>query len=246
MFGAYQAGVWRALQSVFTPDVVVGCSVGSINGWAIASGVSGEDLAATWLDPRCSTLMRRRKPWRPWKSAFDPYPLRQMIQEMAAMYTPRVPFAVALTALPRLRLEMVQTPHLTWEHVVASCAVPVGYPAVSIDGRSYWDGGFLSVLPVWAARQLGADRAIAVNVLPNKPLSALRVAVRTVRLLAPREPRVAGMQVLTITPDPPLGTLRTAVMWNPAKIREWIDLGERDAAALLRTDSFSAMLGRFV
>ena len=54
MFGAYQAGVWKALSPVFRPDVVIGCSVGSINGWAIAGGISGDELIRTWLDPRCA------------------------------------------------------------------------------------------------------------------------------------------------------------------------------------------------
>jgi predicted acylesterase/phospholipase RssA len=34
--------------------VVIGCSVGSINGWAIASGIPGDELIRTWLDPRCA------------------------------------------------------------------------------------------------------------------------------------------------------------------------------------------------
>jgi NTE family protein len=157
MFGAYQAGVWKALQPVFRPDVVIGCSVGSINGWAIASGIPGDELIRTWLDPRCATLMTPRVPWRPWRAIFDPGPLQQMVQELTSTYTPHVPFAVAVTRLPQLRLEIVQTPDLTWRHVMASCAVPFGYPPVRIDGHLYCDGGLLSVMPVWAAQRFGVD-----------------------------------------------------------------------------------------
>jgi len=240
MFGAYQAGVWKALEPVFRPDVVVGCSVGSINGWAIASGIPGDELIRTWLDPRCATLMNRRVPWRPWRAIFEPGPLRQMVQELTSTYTPQVPFALAVTRLPQLRLEIVETPNLTWRHVMASCAVPVGYPPVRIDGHLYCDGGFLSVMPVWAAQRFGVDHAIAVNVLPSLPLNALRATVRMVRLLAPPEPQVTGVEVLPLIPER-LGTLHDAIAWDEGNVRRWIDRGQGDAEALIHNPQFAAI-----
>jgi NTE family protein len=241
MFGAYQAGVWKALEPVFRPDVVIGCSVGSINGWAIASGISGDELIRTWLDPRTATLMTPRAPWRPWRAMFDPGPLRQMVEELASTYTPRVPFAVAVTRLPQLRLEIVRTPNLTWQHVLASCAVPAGYPPVRIDGRLYCDGGLLSVMPVWAAQQFGVDHAIAVNVLPSMPLNAIRAAVRLARLLAPREPQVTGMDVLLLGPERVLGKLHDALTWEEGNMRRWIERGQADAEALIHSPQFAAI-----
>jgi NTE family protein len=246
MFGAYQAGVWQALDPVFRPDIVIGCSVGSINGWAIAGGISGDELARMWLDPRCAALMSLRAPWRPWHTLFDAQPLQRMIQEMASRYTPRVPFALAVTELPRLRLRIFQTPDVTWQHILASCAVPVGYPPVRIGGRSYCDGGLLSVLPVWAAAGMGVDCAIAVNVLPNKPLTALRAGIRVVRLLAPREPPPSGIDVYRIVADPPLGTLHDAITWSPETIQRSIARGRAEAETLIASPTFAAMLGRFV
>jgi NTE family protein len=239
MFGAYQAGVWKALEPVFRPDVVIGCSVGSINGWAIASGIPADELIRTWLDARCATLMSPRVPRRPWRSFFDPAPLEQMVRELTSTYTPRVPFALAVTRLPQLRLEIVAPPHLTWRHVLASCAVPVGYPPVRIGEHLYCDGGFLDVMPTWAARQFGVDRAIAVNVLPSLPLNALRAAVRAVRLLAPRPPQATGMEVIDLGPER-LGNLHYAVSWDAANIRRWIDLGRADAEVLVRGSQFAA------
>ena len=249
MFGAYQAGVWKALQPVFRPDVVIGCSVGSINGWAIASDIPGDELIRTWLDPRCATLMTSRVPWRPWHALFDPGPLQQMVQELTSAYTPRVPFAVAVTRLPQLRIAIAQTPDLTWRHVMASCAVPFGYPPVRIDGHLYCDGGLLNVMPMWAAQRFGVDHAIAVNVLPSLPLNALRVAVRMVRLLAPREPQLTGAEVLRLGPERVLGKLRDALTWDEANMRRWIGRGQRDAEALIHSPQFalfSASSGRFV
>jgi len=250
MFGAYQAGVWKALQPVFRPDVVIGCSVGSINGWAIASGIAGDELIRIWLDARCATLMIPRAPWRPWRSLFEPAPLQQMVRELAATYTPRVPFALAVTRLPQLRLEIVETPHLTWQHLLASCAVPFGYPPVRIDGHLYCDGGLLSVMPVWAAQRFGAEHAIAVNVLPSMPLNVIRAAVRLVRLLAPREPQATGLEVLSLGPQRVLGTLHDAIAWDAGNTRRWIDRGQADGEALIRSPQFAPLFaassGRFV
>ena len=52
MFGAWQAGAWRTLAPSFHPDLVVGASVGSLNGYAIASGWSPQELCEWWLGPR--------------------------------------------------------------------------------------------------------------------------------------------------------------------------------------------------
>ena len=246
MFGAYQAGVWKVLSPVFRPDMVVGCSVGSINGWSIASGISGEDLERTWLDPRCAQLMRRHASRRPWQAFFDPAPLREMIDELMATYTPQVPFAVAVTKLPRPRLHLFEQPNISAEQLMASCAIPAGFPAVRIDGRRYCDGGLLSVLPLWAAKRLGAERVVAVNVLPKMPLTALRGMVRMVRWFAPREPQSAGLEVLSLEPSGPLGVLRDAITWQPEKIREWIALGEGDARKLIDSAQFASMMGRLV
>ena len=249
MFGAYQAGVWKALQPVFRPDVVIGCSVGSINGWAIAADIPADELIRTWLDPRCAALMTPRSRRQSWRGLFDPGPLAQMLEELTATYTPRVPFAVAVTRLPQLRLAIARTPDLTWRHLLASCAVPLAFPPVRIDGHLYCDGGLLSVMPLWAVQQFGVDRAIAVNVLPSMPLNVLRAAVRMVRLLAPREPRLTGVEVLRLGPERVLGNLHDALSWNEANMRRWIDRGRQEAEALMCSPeftSFSARSDRFV
>jgi NTE family protein len=244
MFGAYQAGVWKALEPVFRPDVVVGCSIGSVNGWAIASGIPSGELIRTWLNPRAATLMRPRKPRRPWQAFFDPAPLSEMIQELAAVYTPQVPFALAVTRLPQLRLEIVQTPEVTWRHVLASCAVPVGYPPVRIDGRLYCDGGLLNVMPEWAAARFGVDHAITVNVMPSAPMNAMRATVRMVRLMAPREPQLTGVETLRLGPARLLGSLHDAISWDAGNIRRWIDRGQADAETLVRSARFGAICSR--
>ena len=51
LFGAWQAGVWSVLVDHIVPDLIVGASVGSLNGYVIASGGTPEELRSMWLDP---------------------------------------------------------------------------------------------------------------------------------------------------------------------------------------------------
>ena len=49
------------------------------------------------------------------------------------------------------------------EHALASAAVPLLFPAVSIDGHFYCDGGLRQNVPLSPARRLGAEGLIVIN-----------------------------------------------------------------------------------
>ena len=53
---------------------------------------------------------------------------------------------------------------ITPEHVMASGALPPAFPAVAIDGKSYWDGGIVSNTPLEALRDVPVeqDRLVVV------------------------------------------------------------------------------------
>jgi predicted acylesterase/phospholipase RssA len=92
---------------------------------------------------------------------------------------------------------------------------------VRIDGKRYVDGGLVGALPLWAAGQMGATRAIALNVLTAAPFRMLR------RLLPPPRPS-PGLEVILIEPSAPLGPVSHALRWSRDRIHRWIELGERD------------------
>lgn len=67
--------------------------------------------------------------------------------------------------------------------VAASCAIPGLLPPVELDGRYLVDGGWIDAVPVAAARHLGAEVVIGVDVYSDldpfeQPESALEVAAR--------------------------------------------------------------------
>jgi NTE family protein len=49
------------------------------------------------------------------------------------------------------------------DHVLASAAVPLLFPAVEIDGHFYCDGGLRQNVPLSPARRLGADSLVVIN-----------------------------------------------------------------------------------
>ena len=49
------------------------------------------------------------------------------------------------------------------DHVLASCALPIFFPAVEVEGRWYGDGGIRLAAPLAPALHLGADRIIVVS-----------------------------------------------------------------------------------
>ncbi|MGH7293773.1 MAG: patatin-like phospholipase family protein, partial [Polyangiaceae bacterium] len=53
--------------------------------------------------------------------------------------------------------------HIRADHVLASAAVPLLFPAVEVDGQFYCDGGLRQNVPLSPARRLGADGLIVIN-----------------------------------------------------------------------------------
>jgi NTE family protein len=232
MFGAYQAGAWNVLSQRLQPDLVVGTSVGALNGWAIAGGCSAGALVAMWRDPATAGAMRLRVPLLPWNGWIDPAALLRQVEDWYTRFRPRVPYSATVVQVPQLRLVRVPGERITSLHLMASCAIPFGYPPVRIDGRLYVDGGLLDVLPVWAAVEMGATRVVAVNVLPQMPTPALRAVVRAVRFFSQKAAAVTGVEVLRVSPRAPLGTIRDALTWKAENVERWIRQGEDDARAL--------------
>ena len=233
MFGAYQAGAWKALSRQFAPDIVVGASVGALNGWYIASGAAAGDLAQHWLDPATAEMMTYRTPRTFRHSLFDPAPLEKRARFLVENYKLRLDYGVVLVRLPRLQRTLVRSAEVNWRHLVASCAVPVGFAPVRIGGTLYCDGGLLEATPIWAAAAMGATRIIAVNASRFVPPPGVGMMIKGVRLMGRRTFPAVTADVVMITPKQPLGKMSEGAMWRRDKISEWIDMGEADATAAI-------------
>jgi len=216
MFAAWEAGVWKTLSSHFRPDLIVGASSGAWNGWAIAGGASPDDLVREWHDTSIAATWLFRNEL-----------LHRKAQELWSRYQPSLPFGLTVVEVPHFHARLVCSPHITWRHLAATCAIPGAFSAVPIDGKSFVDGGLLGSLPLWAAEEMGATRAVAVNCLTGAAFRMARAVLR------PRSPS-DRLDVVLIEPSEQLGSLRDTVCWSHSNIQRWIELGQRDAKQALR------------
>jgi NTE family protein len=233
MFGAYQAGAWKELSQYFQPDMVVGTSVGALNGWTIAGGIAPDELLRWWSNESVAAFLRPQIPLLPWRGFFDHHSFRKNVQELFERFKPGIPFGVVLAEALRLRPRLVQSEQVTWRHLAAACAIPAGLPPVRIDGTWYVDGGVLTALPLWAAATMGAMQVIAVNALPVLPSTLLRAGANAIRWISPKAPSRDGLDVITIAPPDSLGSVSESVRWNRDNIRRWMERGAEDARRVI-------------
>lgn len=214
LFGAWQAGAWSVLGRRFEPELIVGASIGSVNGYLIACGVSPEELVGMWKDPEFRRLDD----------------LHGMLQRLTKRYSLRRPFAVTVTDILTMKMRIYRDGEVTWRHLAASCAVPPVYAPVRVDGRWCTDGGILDPLPVWAAVELGATEVEALQVLGKFPSAWLGPLVKGFRwAFAERERAAPGVKVRVWEPVEKLGGLKQSMWGTQGDIERWIGMGARDA-----------------
>jgi len=146
------------------PDVVSGTSIGAVIGASYASGMPIDEMFEIAIELRWSELIR---PALRRHSVFDTAGFDDLLASVirARRFEHlRVPYAAVARDLA------------TGERVVlddgdpvqaarASAAIRRAFPPVGIDGRRLVDGTGVEALPVRAAREIGADYVIAVDVL---------------------------------------------------------------------------------
>src|SRR5258706_9347571 len=139
MFGAYHAGVWSVLADCFEPDLIVGASIGAVNGWAIAGGCPPAELIDRWLTLDCAAKYRWRFPIR--GGVLDSRAVMASVEDVHMKYQRRVDCAVVVTDLGRLRPRIFRNEEVTAALLGASTAIPCIFDQVRIGNKLYSDGG---------------------------------------------------------------------------------------------------------
>ena len=158
--GASEVGMAKALLAHgLQPDLIVGTSIGSLNGAVLASAPITESvpmLTRMWEQMRASAVFsesafqRARHLFNHWTHFHSNDALRKLVEQW-------VPYAELEDADVTIQTcaACIETSSEHWftsgavaEAVLASCALPGVLPPVEIDGRHYVDGGVVNSIPV--------------------------------------------------------------------------------------------------
>jgi len=169
--GFAHVGVIKMLESQgLAPDMIVGTSAGSVVGALYAAGITGFDLQRRALDLDEKSVSDWALPNRGFIKGES---LQKYINEAVKGRTIdklAKPLGIVATDLHSGESVVFRRGN-TGMAVRASSSVPGVFQPVTIDGREFVDGGLTSPVPVRAARDMGADIVIAVDI-SQEPLRA--------------------------------------------------------------------------
>jgi len=162
--GFAHIGVLKALRECSIPvDVVAGTSMGSLVGAFYATG----------MDPPFMERLAYTLRWRHWVDVTVPRVgliAGEKLHEMVKLLTRSLdisqsplPYAAVATELVSKRTHTF-TSGLFADAVRASTAIPGVFVPFTMGNYIFVDGGVMEPVPVLAARQLGAQRVIGVDV----------------------------------------------------------------------------------
>lgn len=202
--GAVQAGMLRALyERGVAPNLIVGTSVGALNGAFIASRpatpATAKELAGVWRAVSRWNVFPRN-PLTGFLGFFGARDhlvsdrgLRRLVAEnleLELLEDSPVPLHVVTTDLLSGR-ELRLSRGDALEAVIASAAIPGVFPAVELDGRLLIDGGVANNTPIVDAIELGAERIYVLPTgnacdLPEPPRGAVAMLLHAMSLLIMR------------------------------------------------------------
>lgn len=183
--GATQVGMVRALLDAgITPDLVVGTSIGAVNGAFVADDPTPKGAARLeelWVDVIRSGEMNESPVRQAARFARHRTHVmrRGLIPDLVAEHL-GVERIEDLTVPFQCVAARIETSSSRWftegpvaPAVAASCAVPGLFAPVEIDGAHYYDGGLVHSIPVGRAIALGASEIHVLQVgRVEHPLSA--------------------------------------------------------------------------
>ncbi|MGV8805089.1 MAG: patatin-like phospholipase family protein [Polaromonas sp.] len=215
-FGAIQVGMLGALLAHgVQPDLVVGASVGALNGAYFAGNPTLQgvrQLEQLWCGMKRSTvfpmsLRRVAGMFSHSSSLADASGLRALIaQHLPFERLEQAALALHVVATGQLHGEAVcLSSGPAVDAILASCAIPAIFPAVQLGGRYLIDGAIAGNTPVSTAAALGASRLIVLPTgyacaLSAPPTSAIGCALHALNMLMAHQ-LVQDLELLADRPD---------------------------------------------
>ncbi|MEM7339299.1 MAG: patatin-like phospholipase family protein [Actinomycetota bacterium] len=178
-FGSVQVGMIQALAAHGVhPDLIVGSSVGSLNGAVLAANpfTGPAVLGGIWSRMSRASVFGHG----PIRAARNLVRTRTLSTLDALEHTIRtelgvpdfdelpIPFAAVVTNAITGEPELLTTGSLT-DALLASSSIPGVFPPVEIDSQLYVDGGVAAYLPIRQAIAFGARSVVALDAGPHLP-----------------------------------------------------------------------------
>ncbi len=219
-FGVIQAAyVAAAFELGFRPKLIVGTSVGSLNGaWAALHPERTEELLQIWLGLDQLALVKLQ-PMRLVSRIFHPNSVttNEVVPRLMQRHMPATTFegteielAVVATNLTRGEKHVFRSGPLL-PAISASTAIPGVFEPVRIGGELYVDGCVTASVDLATAAELGATEILAIDLtpppVPARPKTAAGVLKQSFSILTSATTRAAEaclapqMPVRVIRPD---------------------------------------------
>jgi NTE family protein len=231
--GIAHVGVLKVLAEHNIPiDFVAGTSAGSVAGGALAAGMSLEEIehlsrSLRWRDMGRMTLSKLGVQSN---ARLEEY-LRKLLP-LTRFEEMRIPFAAVATDLQSGEAVVMSGEGDVPFAIRASCCIPGWYvPVTDERGRQLVDGGLVANVPAAAARSLGADIVIAVDVnaegakFLGPPQSAIGVIFQSM-MVVQRTVSALQLQDADIVIRPRVGRIR----WDEMKRSDELIAAGEEAA----------------
>jgi predicted acylesterase/phospholipase RssA len=251
-FGAYQAGVWKALEEqAWAPDVIIGVSIGAVNAFAFSRCASNDEMAYVWRDLPGEVGGVAHAALSPWKHLRL---FRDWLDAVVARFgarQPRCDMRAVLMEAPSLRFRMEDCLNDPRRYLEAACALPGILAPVRVDGKWLIDCGAARHLPIREALTLGATEIVAVDLLKHTPMPLARYARKKVlsvrdflhgEVSEPSAEELARISLAVVSHDRPLGSIPDAFRWNPEHVEQLLRLGYEDGLRTLATTASTPVL----
>jgi NTE family protein len=200
LLGAHEVGMLRALSEAgVRPDLVVGTSIGALNGVLVAADPSSaaERLGRMWQGEELRGAFSEKlwgRAMRLVRSGTHLHSLEPLRRTLAAALPGRLfadlrlPFHCVAASIEGATARWFSAGPVV-PAVMASCAVPGLLPPVEIGGEHYFDGGLVDSIPVGRAVALGASVVYVLQVgriespltVPRRPWQVGLVAFEIAR-----------------------------------------------------------------
>ena len=202
LLGAVEIGMIRALlERDITPDLVLGTSVGALNGALLADDptlAAVEELGALWRAAAESRDVYGDGPLKQARRALSTgthlqsaEPLRRRLDERLGDRTfadLAVEFQCCAASIERAAEHWFSEGPVV-DAVMASAAVPGLLPPAKVGDEHFLDGGIVNSIPVGRAADLGATRVFVLQVgridrpltVPKRPWEVARVSFEIAR-----------------------------------------------------------------